>query len=52
MNQFTGLGVFIDTYPNADRLHDVSDSALSSTSDTYLREGLELFSCTWFILGF
>ncbi|XP_056888184.1 VIP36-like protein [Takifugu flavidus] len=24
MNQFTGLGVFIDTYPNADRLHDRS----------------------------
>lgn len=27
MNQFTGLGVFVDTYPNADRLHDVSDPA-------------------------
>uniref|UniRef100_H3DNE3 Lectin, mannose-binding 2-like b n=1 Tax=Tetraodon nigroviridis TaxID=99883 RepID=H3DNE3_TETNG len=24
MNQFTGLGVFVDTYPNADRLHDRS----------------------------
>lgn len=24
MDQFTGLGVFVDTYPNADRLHDVS----------------------------
>lgn len=24
MNQFTGLGVFVDTYPNSDRNHDVS----------------------------
>ncbi|XP_069022244.1 lectin, mannose-binding 2-like b isoform X2 [Embiotoca jacksoni] len=22
MNQFTGLGIFVDTYPNADRIHD------------------------------
>lgn len=26
MNQFVGLGIFVDTYPNADRNHDVSDS--------------------------
>lgn len=25
MNQFTGLGVFLDTYPNAEKSHDVSD---------------------------
>lgn len=49
MNQFTGLGVFIDTYPNANRLHDVSDSALLCTSDTYLRE---FRSCTWFVVSF
>ncbi len=26
MNQFTGLGVFVDTYPNAEKSHDVSDT--------------------------
>lgn len=26
MNQFTGLGVFLDTYPNADKSYDVSDT--------------------------
>lgn len=25
MNQFVGLGIFVDTYPNADKSHDVSD---------------------------
>ena len=26
MNYFIGLGIFVDTYPNADKSHDVSDS--------------------------
>lgn len=26
MNKFIGLGIFVDTYPNADKTHDVSDS--------------------------
>lgn len=26
MDQFIGLGIFVDTYPNADKTHDVSDS--------------------------
>lgn len=29
MNQFTGLGIFVDTYPNAAKNHDVSDSPRS-----------------------
>lgn len=26
MNQFVGLGIFVDTYPNGDKIHDVSNS--------------------------
>lgn len=26
MNHFSGLGIFVDTYPNDDKTHDVSDS--------------------------
>lgn len=39
MDQFTGLGVFVDTYPNADRLHDVSQPQRADQRP-------ELWSCT------
>ena len=32
MNQFTGLGVFVDTYPNEDKSHEVCQPCLSAQS--------------------
>ncbi|XP_022076307.1 lectin, mannose-binding 2-like b isoform X1 [Acanthochromis polyacanthus] len=31
MNQFTGLGIFVDTYPNADRTHDKTQAGTQRT---------------------
>lgn len=47
MNQFTGLGVFLDTYPNADKSYDVSDACFSSCFSSFLRPSGMSEDTTW-----
>ncbi|XP_017162012.1 lectin, mannose-binding 2-like b [Poecilia reticulata] len=36
MNQFVGLGIFVDTYPNTDKTHDVSKTSNISLNPVFI----------------